>query len=276
MAPRKRTGRRTPHAPRPQATDAIVARLNDYGESSAVAVLLTRDRGLVRAVARGARRLANGYRGPLDVCVLHAVRLGRRGGDGLSHLNSSEVRDAFPRLRVSPARFAAANLVLEIACDLMRENEPHAELFRLGLFSLKVLDRAPPGRIPLVSALFLGRAVGLSGHVPETGYCVACQTPLGDEQRPRISPEKGGVLHAACAQGEPGARHVRPEVLALLRLIQIRPAGAILGLDISAGQLRELRVLLVDWLQHVLERRFYASGPLERELARPTSAGRLG
>ena len=156
MASRKRTGRRTLHAPRPRATDAIVARLNDYGETSAVAVLLTRDRGLVRAVARGARRLANGYRGPLDVCVLHAVRLGRRGGDGLSHLNSSEVRDAFPRLRVSPARFAAANLVLEIACDLMRENEPHAELFRLSLFSLKVLDRAPPAASPWSRRSFWG------------------------------------------------------------------------------------------------------------------------
>ena len=58
--------RRPFHGARAAATEALVARLNDYAESSAVAVLVTRDRGLVRAVAKGARRVKNSFRGPLD------------------------------------------------------------------------------------------------------------------------------------------------------------------------------------------------------------------
>ena len=75
---RRRRGARG-GSPPGKVTDALVARINDYGESSAVVVLVTADLGAVRAVAKGARRIANSFRGPLDRGVLYRVRVGRRG-----------------------------------------------------------------------------------------------------------------------------------------------------------------------------------------------------
>ena len=149
----------------------------------------------------------------------------------------------------------------------MREDEPHPELFRLTVFSLKVLDRAPPDRLPLAVALFLARAVGLSGHGPEIDRCVACGRELDDGERPILGPLRGGVMHPACAQGEPGARSVRPEVLALLRRLQNQSAARILAQPEASKDLGDIRRLLVEWLQHTLERRFRAALPAERELA---------
>ncbi|MHC4957402.1 MAG: DNA repair protein RecO [Planctomycetota bacterium] len=254
------------HASRGAVTEALVARLNDYAESSAVAVLVTRNRGLVRAVAKGARRLKNSFRGPLDKCLLYKARLGRRGGDGLYHLNSAEVVEAYARLRRTPARFCAASLVVEVASDLMREDEPHPELFRLTVFSLKVLDRAPAERLPLAVAFFLARAVGLSGHGPEIDHCVACGERIATDERLILGPLRGGVMHPACAQGEPGGRSVRPEVLDLLRRLQNDSAARTLARNEASKDLRDVRRLLVDWLQHTLERRFRAALPAEREL----------
>jgi DNA repair protein RecO (recombination protein O) len=250
------------------ATDALIARINDYGESSAVTVLLTPERGTVRAVAKGARRLSNSFKGPLDRGVLYAVRIGLRPREGLSHLHSARVREAFPDLRRSPARFFPANLVLEVADDLMRENEPHPELFRLTVFTLKVLDRAPLDRLPLAVTFFLARCVALSGHVPETEHCVSCGRPIPAEERPLLSAALGGVLHPACGQGEPGARSTRPAVLGLLRNLWNRSSAEMLTVTPEPGVLKDLRSLLMDWLVHVLERRFRAAGPAEREFAR--------
>lgn len=266
----RRQGRPLDASP-PRVADALVARINDYGESSAVTVLLTSTRGCVHAVAKGARRASNSFRGPLDKCVLYRVRLGRRGSEGLYLLNSSEVVEPYAGLRRTPGRFVCAALVLEVAADLMRENEPHGELFRLTVFTLKVLDRAPQ-RLPVAVALFLARAVALSGHVPEIGACVACGKPLKDE-RPLMGPQRGGVLHRECAQGEPGVRSVSIQLLDLLRAFWDRPAGEILAATWPAEDLRDLRRLLVDWLQHVLERRFRAAGPVERELAASVTIG---
>jgi DNA repair protein RecO (recombination protein O) len=241
--------------------------LHDYAETSAVVRLLTSDLGLVRAVAKGAKRVSSGFRGPLDQGVLYRVRLGRRGTEGLAHLHSAAVREAYPRLRRDPARFHAAALVLEVAGDLMRENEPHGELFRLTVFTLKVLDRAPAVRLGLVAAFFLARVVALSGHAPETGHCVACRRPRSADERLLISARRGGLLHAACGQGEPGARTVSPGAVSLLEAFWRRPAAELLAADAASDRLRELRRLLEEWLEHVLERRFRAASPMEREIA---------
>ena len=201
--------------------------------------------------------------------MLYRVRLGRARTEGLSVLYSASVRESFPRLRVDPARFHAAELILEIASDLLRENEPHEELFRLCVFSLKVLDKAPDGSIPLSVTFFLARAVTLSGHTPELSNCLECGLPVLQGDRPLLSPLRGGVLHTGCGQGEPGARIADPDVLALLRELWTKPAAAALELRPPALVLRGLRRLLVEWLQDVLERRFLAARPLEREFSSP-------
>jgi DNA repair protein RecO (recombination protein O) len=251
-----------------QATDALAANIHAYAESSAIVSLLTADRGGVRAVAKGARRVSNSFRGPLDKGVLYRVRLARRGSEGLFHLHSATVREAFPALRRDPPRFLAAALVLEVAGDLMRENEPHEELFRLTVFSLKVLDRAPQERLGLVATFFLARAVAISGHVPEIGQCVACGRGLAPDERPLISAQRGGVLHLSCGQGEPGARTLAPEALGLLDRLWREPAARLLRMPVAPDRLGELRRILEDWLEHVLDRRFRAVPPLEREIAR--------
>lgn len=252
---------------KPPATDALVARLSEFGESSAVAVLLTSDRGAVHVLAKGAKRVQNGFLGPLDKGVLYRVRLGRRAGEGLVLLGSSSTRDAFPNLRAEAPRFLAASLVLEVVADLMRENEPNPDLFRLAIFSLKALDRAPGDRLPLVTALFLARALALSGHPPELARCVACGRSLGEVERPLVSALRGGALHPACGQGEPGARSLPAPLLGLLRALLERPAARSLELDAPPRALAELRRFLVRWLEHALERRFRAAAPLEDEFS---------
>jgi DNA repair protein RecO (recombination protein O) len=254
---------------RARTTDALAADIHGYAETSAIVRLLTADLGLVSAVAKGARRVSNSFRGPLDKGVLYRVRLGRRGSEGLFHLHSAAVREAFPALRRDPPRFLAAALAVEVAGDLMRENEPHEELFRLTVFTLKVLDRAPAKRIGLVATFFLARAVALSGHAPEIGHCVACGRPPDPAERPLISAQRGGILHLSCGQGEPGARTLAPEALVLLDRLWREPAAGVLRAHGARDRLLdELRRMLEDWLEHVLERRFRAIQPLEREIAR--------
>jgi len=254
---------------RAKVTDGLLVRVSAYAESSAVVTLLTRDLGLVHAVAKGAKRLSNSFLGPLDKGVLYQLRVSRRGREGLYLLSSASVREAFPALRRKSARFHAASLVLEVAADLTREEEPNEELFKLTVYVLKALDRAPFPRLGLVAALFLARAVGLSGHAPEIRHCVACGRPLPAGERPLLAPLRGGLLHPACAQGEPGALGVAAAALACLKHLWEIPAATVLAAEPAAPEtLREVRRLLEDWLQQVLERRFKAAEPMEREIAR--------
>ena len=44
-------------------------------------------------------------------------------------------------------------------------------------------------------------------------------------------------------------------------------AGPILTMDLPRDSLRDLRMRLESWLENVLERRFRAAAPMERELS---------
>lgn len=240
-------------------TDALFVRISDYAESSAVVRLLTSDLGAVSAVAKGAKRLSNSFQGPVDRGRLYAVRLTRRGKEGLYHLHSARMREAFAGLRYDAARFVAASLVLEVAADLMRDDEPHADLFRLTVFTLKVLDRAPPERLALVTPFFLVRALELSGHAPELDACVISGQAIPRDRPALVHPGRGGLLHPEAGHAEPGTRSVAWHILDLYVDLRDRPAREALSLPASAGDAHALRRLLVDWLEYVLERRFRAA-----------------
>ncbi len=254
-------------------TDALVARIHEFGETSAVVSLLTAEYGCVRVLAKGAKRLKNSFLGPLDKGVLYRVRLGRRSGDGLVPLHSARAREIFSRLRNDPARFAAANVILEVASLLLRDNEPQPELFRLSVFSLKVINHAPEPRLDTGVVLFLARAVGLSGHGPVLDACTACGELVEDGDDAHLSPARGGLLHRACGRGEPASRPLSADGLSLLRYVSSVPAAEVLASSAPPRAAREVQGLLAGWLEYVLECRIRSLRPLrygEVPHSRPT------
>ena len=81
----------------PITSDALVLRGYKLGETSKVVVLLTRERGKVRAVAKGARGRRSRYQSALE--PLSEVRVGLYGRQGaeLYRLGECELlRSAFP------------------------------------------------------------------------------------------------------------------------------------------------------------------------------------
>jgi DNA repair protein RecO (recombination protein O) len=247
-------GRRAPHQ-----TDAVFVRISEYAESSAVVHLLTADLGTIGAVAKGAKRLSNSFQGPLDRGRLYRVRVKRRGSEGLYHLHNAAVREPFAQLRRDASRFLAASVVLEVAADLMREDEPHPELFRLTVFTLKVIDRAPPERVAVAVPFFLVRALELSGHAPEIEACVITGRAVPRDGPALIHPGRGGLVHPEAGRGEPGVRSVTWPLLDLYRSVRDRRAHEALRIEAESGEWNALRRLCVDWLEYVLERRFRAA-----------------
>jgi DNA repair protein RecO len=244
---------------RPTKTEALIVRISDYAESSAVVHLLTAKLGAVAAVAKGAKRLSNSFQGPIDRGRLYEVTLRRRGVEGLFHLHNARVREAFPALRRDPARFLAASVVLELASDLIRVDEPHEEMFRLTVFTLKVIDRAPPERLAAPVPFFCVRALELSGHAPEIGACVISGRAVSRDGPALIHPGRGGLVHPDVGRGEPGVRSVSWRILDLYAAVRDRQTNEALRLSAEPGEWNALRRLTVDWLEFVLERRFRAS-----------------
>lgn len=198
-------------------TEGVVLRRRNLGEADRLVTLLSRDRGKVTAVARGARRPRSRLGGRLEPGV--RVRALVAEGRTLDIISQVEVLDAYAALRLDLERMGVAAEVLELADRALADRHPHPEVYRLLLDALGLLRGDSR---PVVALWFAARLLVLTGHRPSLRRCRAC----GQRVRPPAawSTALGGCLHAACAGRDPRAAAISGPDLALLAfLLDARP-----------------------------------------------------
>jgi DNA repair protein RecO (recombination protein O) len=224
---------------------ALVLRAVDYGESDRIVALLTREHGKLSGFARGARASRRRFGGSLEPFTVVAAELTERRGGDLWTLESVAPRRVFAAIRGDLARIACAAHACEVARALVRDAEPHPEIFDLLVAYLVRLDEAPaePSGLRAVELGIL-RAAGLA---PRLDACARCGGALPLEGRLRLDPADGGVLCGSCGPSSPRApplsAHAARE---LLRLQTEGPGAAPLARDVGA----EVRDALEAFVEH--------------------------
>jgi DNA repair protein RecO (recombination protein O) len=215
---------------------AVVLRSVDYGERDRVVTLFSRERGKLSAFARGARSSRRRFGGVLEPFTLLAAEFTERGGD-LWGLEDAGVERGFGDLRGDLARIACASYAVELTRELVRDAEPHEDLFDALVAYLVALDEAPAR--PWDLRRFELDALRAAGLQPSLADCARCGIPSGDGPA-RFDPLQGGVLCAACAStGGAGARPISAGTLEAMRKLQ---RGE--GVDAGSAEGAEARTLL--------------------------------
>jgi DNA repair protein RecO (recombination protein O) len=155
------------------SSDAFVLRTYEIGETSKVVVLLTRDHGKLRAVAKGARGQRARYRSSLE--PLSEVRVGLYGRQGadLFRLGPCELlRSAF---RAS-GRGLEASLTLQYLAELIdafaQEGETEEKVYRLAHAVVTAAEADVP---PLALGRYLEAwLLRLHGIYPSLEQCAGC------------------------------------------------------------------------------------------------------
>jgi DNA repair protein RecO (recombination protein O) len=230
---------------------AVVLRTVDYGERDRVVALLSRERGKLSAFARGARTSRRRFGGALEPFTRLRAELRERAGADLWTLDDVAVERGHGGIRADLARIACAGYACELAGALVRDAEPHEDLFDLVASYLAHLDEGPARPWDLRS--FELGALRATGLMPRLDACARCGRPAGDGPI-RFDPAHGGVLcRSCCGLSTPAGRDARAETIAALRALQ---AGDVPVADADAGT--EARDLLTLYLDHQLGRRLQA------------------
>jgi DNA repair protein RecO (recombination protein O) len=155
---------------------AVVLRQHKLGEADRIVSLLTRDHGLVRAVAKGVRRTRSKFGARLEPFAHIDVQL--YPGRNLDIVTQVQAIDAFASDIVSDyGRYTCACAMLETAERIAgEEHAPAPALHRLTVSALRAVadDARPRG---LVLDAYLLRAMGIAGWAPALTECARCATP---------------------------------------------------------------------------------------------------
>ncbi len=209
-------------------------------ESSFVVTLFTRDAGVMKVVAKGARRLKSPFRGTLEPFNKANVLVVRKEHAPLGQLRSSDLLQGTLDLYENWRRATALMAMQEVLLRGLADGNQEEETFRLVGAVLGGLRTGTP---PRLAWLYFGVwFLRLHGVLPSPGRCVGC----GADPRPLLY-EAGhsGWLCRSCrgdskGQGQP----VGPEAEKMLRDVVRLPLDNLPTGHASASAASELRSMV--------------------------------
>jgi DNA repair protein RecO (recombination protein O) len=202
-------------------TEGVVLKSQPLGDTSRIVTIYTRDHGLRKLVAKGARKTPSRFGFALEPLSRSRFVLYLKPDRDLHLVSQAEVIDPLGSRLADLTRLAHAQAALEIVDRLVWGEEPHPELFELLCQTLAGCARAPLSSVPAVTLAFQLQVAGLLGYRPRLDACAGCGGPLSP--RRLFSGLRGGMLCEACAAREPGVITLSADALAGLALLLSRP-----------------------------------------------------
>jgi DNA repair protein RecO (recombination protein O) len=159
-----------------QAT-GINLRTQAFGESDRMVTILTREYGLIRAIAPGARKQNSSLGGRSGMFVVNEMLIVK--GRSLDKITQAQTIKTFAGLGKNLGKLAASQYLAEIVLCEALSDQPQEELYELLWEHLSRLDQlANPSDVIAHLAHGVFHLLALSGIAPQVQACCLSQRPL--------------------------------------------------------------------------------------------------
>ena len=231
-------------------TEAYVLRTYKLAEADKIVVLLTRQAGLVRGVARGARRLKSKFGASLELFTHVALTYHEKEGRELVSIGQAEIIRSYFHLARREDALQALDYLSELLLEFSPPHEPDEKLFRMVRACLEAISDAPAD-LSTYTRYFEIWLLKLAGFLPDVRACANCRAPLEGAVALNAGSQ---LLCGVCAQG--GGQTLSPQTHALLRQAMHMPPEVWAAAETAAtGEARqELAQLTRRLIAKALER----------------------
>lgn len=175
-------------------TEAIIISSMNLGEADKLVTFFSLDRGMLKGVAKNARKSFKRFGAGLESFTLVRVHLYEREHQELARIESADIIEQHSSIGCDLNRAASGAVMLELVRELSPLGERNAQAFLLLSHILHLLDE---GEDPLfLLNIFEIKLLSLLGYQPRLDYCLSCGVrPRGEAI---FLSMKGGVLCPAC------------------------------------------------------------------------------
>jgi len=155
-------------------TRAVVSRTMRMSNSSKLVTLITEKHGLVKVVARGARRPTSKFGAALEPVTLIDCIYYYKDNRELQTISSTDLIDDYAGLKDDLIRLTTASAILEMTQRFTPEGDTAAGTFGLLTASLKSLEKARQHDVEKHLWRFVLRLLTTAGYRPVLDKCIRC------------------------------------------------------------------------------------------------------
>jgi DNA repair protein RecO (recombination protein O) len=238
-------------------TEALVLKTYNLAEADKIVVCLTRNSGLVRAVAKGSRRIKNRFGAALEPFTLLHIAYYQKENQELVSMRQAEILKSYFNLFGEPDVLTGLAYMADLVMEFSPPHQTNDKLFRMVTACLEAVagcQQDRPRDLQLILRYFEVWILRLEGFLPDLKRCGECHRPLSEETGILLNRELG-LLCPECAQGK-GEVLSRQAYSRLCATQILSPQSFVQqSQDLSTRIQSELAELMHRMIGRVLERR---------------------
>lgn len=225
-------------------TEAVVLRSLDYGETSQIVTLFTREKGKIGVMAKGARRPKSSFGATLQPMAYTQVVFYYKPTRTLQTLSESSHVESFHQLRRGLKTITVGLRIVELVDALMEEEDAQPQVLDLLVSTLRRLNASdvratnlwPYAQLRLAKVLGMGPAVERASVEAVTG------------EEGLLSLADGGVYPPDATPEVP--RQASRAALRAYAICARADLASIMRLELTPPVRRELEALVRDFLRY--------------------------
>ncbi len=179
-------------------TEAIVLRTYKLAEADKIAVFLAQHFGVMRGVARGARRLKSKFGAALEPYTLVSLSYYEKEGQELVGIRQADILRSYFELSKNAEVIVALEYISGLIIEFTPPHEPNEKVFRMFRVCLEAIASSPEDQrqITRYCEVWL---LKLSGFLPDLHSCVNCKKRFGENRLRTFLGNDGGLRCQSCA-----------------------------------------------------------------------------
>ena len=232
------------------SADGVVIKTGVTGESDLILSVLTRERGVIRAFAKGARGMKSKlHAGSAQFAYCDFLFYEK---NGVYHVTDAAVKNLFYELRTDLTAVSLAQYLCEIVLKTVPEGDTDPEYLRLLLGALHYLCGGKKPAL-LVKSVFELRFAAAAGYAPQLTACASCGAFSSE---PMVFDALSGELFCKACGRAHNAPDVPYAVVCAMRHILYSPFEKIFSFTLTPALLPALNTLTEKYLQNALGQKF--------------------
>ena len=220
-------------------SDSLILHSFDYGETSRIVRIATRDAGVLSVIARGARRPKSAFGSAIDLFTSGVAHVRAHPSRDLHTLAGFDTTRTRSELAGSLARFTAASAIAELCLRFGRADDS-GHIHDSATSVLDAIGAAQPDDVAALALAGAWRIVADLGFAPSLDQCASCHADLAPDAAVTFDHRAGGALCVNCARQGPRGRQLPADARETLRRWL---AGAESPIDESSARRAHQRLL---------------------------------
>lgn len=176
-------------------TEGLVIKSYNLSDADRIVVFLTRDHGLIRGVAKGAKRLKSKFGSGLEPFSIVALTYFQKDSVELVSIQRTELLRSYFAAAADPDFLHKFSYLGDLLAILAPPHDPNETLYRMVRACLEA-TAAEPARLLAVGVYFELWLLRLGGYLPDWGRCGECRRAFDNAEPADVMPN----YHLICAR----------------------------------------------------------------------------